>query len=151
MWDDDYDDRVSVLSDEECWAALREDEVGRLGFVLGEEVEVVPVNYAVDDPSPGSDRGPSLLFRTAEGSKLLGVLLHPQVAFEIDRYDERSALSVVVRGTARRLEEDEAHRADQLPLRPWVPTPKYDVVEIVPTQVSGRRFLLERPWLHARV
>lgn len=140
------DEVVTVLSTEECWETLRGEEFGRLAYVLGDEVDIVPVNYAVDDPA----EGPSLLFRTAEGSKLLAVLLHPQVVFEIDRYDEKEASSVIVRGQARRLEEDEAHRAEQLPLRPWVPTLKYDVVEIVPDRVSGRRFALDRPWLHAR-
>ena len=140
------DEAVTVMSPDECWAALRAEEFGRLAYLLGDEVGLVPVNYAVDDTSAG----PSLLFRTAEGSKLLGVLLHPQVVFEIDRVGEREGLSVVLRGEARRLEEDEAHRAELLPLRPWVPTLKYDVVEIVPTEVSGRRFVLERPWLHAR-
>ena len=139
---------VTVLGTDECWEALRADEFGRLAYVLGDEVGLVPVNYAVDDAAPD---GPTLLFRTAEGSKLLGILLHPQVVFEIDRYDEHEAASVIVRGRARRLEEDEAHRAEQLPLRPWVPTLKYDVVEIVPEELSGRRFLLDRPWLHARV
>jgi nitroimidazol reductase NimA-like FMN-containing flavoprotein (pyridoxamine 5'-phosphate oxidase superfamily) len=148
MGEDIDDEVVTVLSTEECWAALRADEFGRLASALGDEVGLVPVNYAVDDA--GRD-GPTLMFRTAEGSKLLGVLLHPQVVFEIDRYDEHEASSVIVRGRARRLEEDEAHRAEQLPLRPWVPTLKYDVVEIVPEQLSGRRFVLERPWLHARL
>ena len=145
-----YDDDTQIvteLSAEECWAALREDEFGRLAYLLGDEVDLVPVNYAVDDPADG----PSLLFRTAEGSKLLGIVMHPQVVFEIDRYDEHEARSVILRGHARRLEEDEAHRAEQVPLRPWVPTLKYDVVEIVPDQVSGRRFVLDRPWLHERV
>jgi hypothetical protein len=30
-------------------------------------------------------------------------------------------------------------------LEPWVPTLKYDVIELVPEWVSGRRFLLRRP------
>ncbi len=140
------DDIVTVMSDEECWEALHDEEFGRLAYLLGDDVELVPVNYAVDT-STGS---PTLLFRTAEGSKLLGVLLHPQVVFEIDRYDEEHAQSVILRGSARKLEEDEAHRAEQVPLRPWVPTLKYNVVEIVPEQVSGRRFVLDRPWLHER-
>ena len=140
------EDVVTVLSNDECWTALRQEEFGRLAYQLGDEVDLVPLNYAVDDIASG----PSLLFRSAEGSKLLGVLLHPQVVLEIDRYDEHEAVSVIVRGQARRLEEDEAHRADQLPLRPWVPTLKYDVVEITPERVSGRRFVLDRPWLHAR-
>jgi nitroimidazol reductase NimA-like FMN-containing flavoprotein (pyridoxamine 5'-phosphate oxidase superfamily) len=141
------DDVVTVMSAEECWQALRSEEFGRLAYRLGDEVDLVPLNYAVDD----STGEPCLLFRTAEGSKLLGILMHPQVVLEIDRYDEQQARSVIVRGRARRLEEDEAHRAENLPLRPWVPTLKYDVVEIVPEHLSGRHFVLERPWLHVRV
>ena len=30
----------------------------------------------------------------------------------------------------------------------WVPTLKYDVVEIRPTEITGRAFELSRPWLH---
>jgi hypothetical protein len=56
----------------------------------------------------------------------------------------------VVRGTARHLWEDEEHRADNLPLRPWVSSDKPNVVEIVPTDVTGRRFPLSRPWLRIR-
>lgn len=139
----DYDDDVTTeLTTEECWQALREQEFGRLAYVLGDEVDLVPVNYTVD--------GETLLFRTAEGSKLLGVVMRPGVAFEIDSIDGGQATSVVLHGEARRLEEDEAHRADDLPLRPWVPTPKYDVVEIRPTSVTGRRFELDRPWLQLR-
>jgi hypothetical protein len=73
------------------------------------------------------------------------------VVFEIDEYDDDAASSVLVRGRARRLEEDEARRADNLPLRPWLAEPRYVVVELVPDKVSGRRFVLDRPWLHARV
>ena len=73
------DEAVTVMSPDECWAALRAEEFGRLAYLLGDEVGLVPVNYAVDDTSAG----PSLLFRTAEGSKLLGVLLHPQVVFDL--------------------------------------------------------------------
>ena len=131
---------ISVLSTEECWDLLRAHEFGRLAFHLADEVHLTPVNYAVD--------GETLLFRTAEGSKLLGVEMNADVAFEIDEFDEHHATSVVLRGVARRLPEDEAHRAENIPLRPWVPTLKYDVVEIRPSQISGRAFELSRPWLH---
>ena len=73
--------------------------------------------------------------------------MNPDVAFEIDQFDDHMAESVVVRGVARRLEEDEAHRAERLPLRPWVPGSRYDVVEIAPTEVTGRSFDLRRPTL----
>ena len=128
------EDPVTELSASECWEMLRTEEFGRLAFRLLDEVHIRPVNYAVE--------GESLLFRTAEGEKLLGVVMGAPVAFEVDRHDAETAVSVVVRGSARLLPEDEAHRADDLPLRAWVPTPKYDVVEIVPHVISGRRFEL---------
>ena len=140
----DYDeDIVSELDQEECWAALRADEFARLAYRLGDELDLVPLNYAVD--------GDTLLFRTAEGSKLLGIVMNPDVVLEIDTYDEDSAQSVVVHGTARLLEEDEAHRAETTSLRPWLATLKYNVVEIAPVRITGRRFALSRPWLHMRL
>ena len=138
-----FDDTVTTeLTTSQCWELLRADEFGRLAFRMSDEVHLVPINYAVD--------GDTILFRTAEGNKLLGVTMHPQVVFEIDAYDDARAHSVIVRGLARVLGEDEEHRAEHVPLRPWVDTPKYNVVEIVPTQITGRAFELSRPWLHLR-
>lgn len=136
------EDVVTELSVNECWEMLREEEFARLAFRLVDEVHITPINYAAD--------GETLLFRTAEGSKLLSVVMGSEVALEIDRYGEESARSVVVRGSARLLPEDEAHRAENVPLRPWVPTMKYNVVEITPRVITGRAFALERPWLHLR-
>ena len=133
------DDPVTVLTEQECWELIGTHELGRLGFHLLEQVHVVPVNYAVDEDT--------LLFRTAEGSKLLAVVMHGDVVFEIDEYDDHSAWSVIVRGRAQLLDEHEEHRADNLPLRTWVDNPKYNVVEITPTEITGRHFRLHRPWL----
>jgi nitroimidazol reductase NimA-like FMN-containing flavoprotein (pyridoxamine 5'-phosphate oxidase superfamily) len=130
------------LSTEQCWDMLHEEEFGRLAFRLVDEVHITPINYAVD--------GRTLLFRTAEGEKLLGVVMGSDVAFEIDRYGGESARSVVIRGTARLLGEDEAHRAENVPLRSWVGTTKYNVVEISPAVVTGREFELHQPWTHLR-
>lgn len=139
-----FDPSVStLLTTERCWELLRADELGRLAFRMSDEVHLVPINYAVD--------GDTILFRTAGGNKLLGVTMHPEVVFEIDSYDHDRAHSVIVRGIARRLEEDEEHRAENVPLRPWVNTPKYNVVEIRPTEITGRVFELDRPWLRERV
>ncbi|HEY0903931.1 MAG TPA: pyridoxamine 5'-phosphate oxidase family protein [Marmoricola sp.] len=131
---------VGAMTTEECWEMLRANEFGRLAFHLGDEVHLTPINYAVDHDT--------LLFRTAEGSKLLGVEMNADVAFEIDEFDEDHARSVIIRGVARHLGEDEEHRAEHVPLRPWVTTLKYDVVEVRPTEISGRTFELSRPWLH---
>lgn len=139
----DYDDEVThEMTVEECWDMLRGEEFGRLAYLLGDEVNMAPINYAVDDET--------LLFKTAEGSKLLGIVMHSEVVFEIDSYDDTIAQSVIVRGRARLLEEDEAHRAENVPLRPWLDTQKYNVVEIAVDQVTGRRFNLTRPWLKIR-
>ena len=139
---DNNHDVVTELAELDCWELLREQEFGRLAFHLVNEVHIVPINYAVD--------GERLVFRTAEGSKLLGITMNQDVAFEIDQYDEDHATSVVVRGTARELEGDEADFAEQLPLRPWVPTAKFSIVEIKPTEITGRKFRLDRPWTHMR-
>ena len=136
------DSPITVLSEEQCWDLLRQNEFGRLAFHLAGEVHITPINYVVDE-----DR---LIFRTAEGSKLLGVVMNSDVAFEIDHITEDSATSVVLRGSAVVLEGDEADFVDTLPLRPWVDTTKLVVVCITPTEISGRTFQLHRPWLHMR-
>ncbi len=128
-------DPVSVLSEEECWELLEAEEFGRLAYRLVDEVHIVPINFVSD--------GRVLLFRTASGNKLLAAAMHSAVAFEIDWHDDHTAWSVVVRGHVRQLEEDEEHRVDALPLHPWVPTLKYDVVELVPEHVTGRFFRLQ--------
>ena len=135
------DEEVVIrLTQDECWDMLREEEFGRLAFRLVDEVHITPINYAVDHDT--------LLFRTAGGDKLLAVAMDSEVALEIDRYDEDHARSVVVRGSARILDEHVEHRAENLPLRPWVGTLKYNVVEITPRVITGRAFHLSRPWLH---
>ncbi|MCY4725379.1 pyridoxamine 5'-phosphate oxidase family protein [Nocardioides sp. STR2] len=140
------DEPITRLGTEECWEFLRRHEFGRLAHHLADEVHIAPVNYAVDHDAATGRR--SLLFRTAEGSKLLGVVMNPDVAFEVDEVVGEQATSIVLRGRARKLEEDEEHRAENLPLRPWVATEKWNVVEVGVTEISGRRFELSRPWTH---
>jgi uncharacterized protein len=132
----DADNPVAELTVEECWELLEVEQLGRLAYRLVDEVHLVPINYVVD--------ARTLLFRTGSGNKLLAAALHTDVAFEIDWYDDTSAWSVVVRGTLRRLGEDEQHRLDSRPGTSWVPVTKYDVVELIPEVVTGRRFLLRR-------
>lgn len=124
---------VIQLDDLEMWSLLRATPMGRLAVAAGGELDIFPVNYVVDYAS--------LLFRTAEGTKLLELTVHDSVAFEIDGYDETAAWSVVVKGTAARLDRQaEIDRADSLPLSPWIPTLKYIYVRITPTSLSGRSF-----------
>jgi nitroimidazol reductase NimA-like FMN-containing flavoprotein (pyridoxamine 5'-phosphate oxidase superfamily) len=122
------------LDEEQCWERLAGQELGRIVTRLADRVDIFPVNYAVD--------GRSLVFRTAEGSKLFELTVHDEVLFEVDDHTDLDAWSVVVRGRARVLViEDEVLAADALPLRPWAPTVKNNYVRIEPTSVSGRAFL----------
>ena len=100
---------VTALDEDECWAMLRDNEFGRLAFHLADEVHIVPINYAVDADN-------HLVFRTAEGSKLLGLTMNADVAFEIDDFTDGTAQSVVVRGRAHKLEGPRARAAEQLSL-----------------------------------
>ena len=132
---------ITSLATEDAWALLRGNEFGRLAYHLADEVHITPINYAVD----AQDR---IVVRTAEGSKLLGLTMNADVAFEVDEVDEHEARSVVVRGRARTLEGHEADETEELPLRPWVDTVKLNVVAITVDELSGRRFSLTRPWRH---
>lgn len=135
---------VHQLSTQECWDLLRSKEFGRLAFHLVGEVHITPINYAV--------KGEKIIFMTAEGSKLLGITMNADVAFEVDEIlKDEHAISVIARGTARQLEGSEKYVVEELPLRPWVPTAKSCVVEVSVSEISGRRFDLARPWTHARV
>mgnify|MGYP003552851150 FL=1 len=134
---------VTTLTDDACWEMLHEQEFGRLAFHLADEVHLVPINYAVD-----ADR--RIVFRTAEGSKLLGLTMNADVAFEIDEFTEDEATSVVIRGRARQLEHHEEAETELLPLRPWVNTAKFNTIVIGVDEITGRRFGLTRPWLHMR-
>ena len=129
---------VASLTREECWELLQREEFGRLAYSLDGETYIVPINYAVDEGR--------LVFRTAEGSKLSAILQGGTVAFEIDDIGTEWAASVIVRGPATELSEEEARWADQLRLRPWIRSEKQHVVALTPNELSGLRFRLHRPW-----
>ncbi len=123
------DQPVGRLSEEQAWARLASEKVGRLVTVVGERPEIYPVNYVVSDDK--------VYFRTGEGSKLSELTVHSAVAFQTDHIYEDTAWSVVVHGSAHVLRGfDDAARIDALGLTPWVPTPKFNYVEITATEVT---------------
>jgi nitroimidazol reductase NimA-like FMN-containing flavoprotein (pyridoxamine 5'-phosphate oxidase superfamily) len=121
------------LTEDDCWELLGDNELGRIALHAGEQIDIFPINYIADDRS--------ILVRTAPGTKLLEIAVNARVAFEVDGYTDTDAWSVVLKGTANRLEkQSEIDAANALPLVPWIPTLKYDYVRIVPTEVHGRQF-----------
>lgn len=131
-----------VLSGEDCWDLLRAQEFGRLAYVIDGAPAIVPTNYVVD--------GRQLVFRTTDGTKLHSMLADPRVAFEIDQVDDDDEIgtSVVVRGEAHVLSADEEYRIEQAGLRAWLGQDRPVLVAIRPTEVTGRRYHLRRPWRH---
>lgn len=137
VWEHEEPERpVSELTQDECWDLLSRAPFGRLGYHLGGEVDIAPVNAVVD--------GDRLVFRTAEGNKLLGIHMSDDVVFEVDEIVDEVASSVVARGRARVLSGADEEQAESLPLAPWAPTWKGTFVAIEVTGVTGRRFRLHR-------
>lgn len=130
---------MTVLDEATCWDLLAGASVGRLAVSIANQPDVFPVNHVVDDGT--------IVFRTAEGTKLAASVLGTSVAFEVDGYDPEGgrAWSVVVRGAAHEIEEvEDLLRAEDLPLFPWHASPKHRWVRITPTTISGRRFEVVR-------
>jgi uncharacterized protein len=129
------DDIYRVMDEAEIWEFLENNSFGRLAFAVQNVPEIVPINYVAADRK--------LYFRTASGSKLLGLTINASVAFETDEVGDGRARSVILSGAARELQTSaEMEWAETLPLHPWVPTLKYRFIEITPDEVSGRDFRL---------
>lgn len=130
-------DVIQNLSDEESLDLLATKTFGRLVVRRKDDMDLFPLNYLVHEGE--------IYFRTAEGSKLFSLTLNNDVLFEADNVDgdSQEAWSVVVKGTARTLSSNaEIEAADQLPLKPWLPTLKYNYVVVSPNEISGRKFHL---------
>ena len=127
------------LDQHDCWELLRQHEVGRLAVSIANHPDIFPVNYVVDHGT--------VVFRTAEGTKLAASVLGNAVAFEVDGYDADAgqAWSVVVKGRAHEIEAmQEVFDALDLPLFPWHASPKHRFVRIDADEVTGRRFEIVR-------
>ena len=121
------------LTEDQCWNLLARCEVGRLAVVVDGKPEIFPVNYVVD--------GPHVFFRTAPGSKLADIAANPDVAFEVDEFDETTAASGVLKGVGKCLHlAADIDVAESLPLASWLPTLKFRWVRIAAVSITGRRF-----------
>lgn len=124
---------ITHLSDEQAWSLLGSVDVGRLATAVAGQPDIAPVNFVVD--------GSSFVFRSAEGAKLLALTINPLVALEVDGWEGDGGWSVVVKGTAEQITgSGEIAAAEELPLRPWVPTVKQHYVRVEVTEISGRTF-----------
>ncbi|OBJ38406.1 pyridoxamine 5'-phosphate oxidase [Mycobacterium colombiense] len=127
------DQPVTVLSEDENWNLLGSVSLGRLVTNFAGEPEIFPVNFVVQDRT--------VLFRTAEGTKLFSAVANHAVVFEVDDHNLIEGWSVIVRGRARLLKADtDIQRAERAQLLPWTATLKPHYVRITPTEITGRNF-----------
>ena len=125
---------VEIMTPEDCVTFLSDTTtVGRLAFRSSTGQQLLPVNFVFRQGRVYFTTSPqSVLAELAEGSD--------DVAFEIDYPDRltQHGWSVLVKGTTRRVSEDDVDLSPREP-RPWVPGVRDILVELTPNQITGRR------------
>lgn len=125
---------VVELTEKESWVNLSSVSIGRLVTRVSDEMFIFPVNFVTQNGT--------VLFRTAEGTKLFSAIVSDEVLFEVDDFDREVGWSVIVRGSAHLLSGvAEIEEAEGAGLLPWVATTKLRFVRITPTATTGRRFV----------
>ena len=133
------DERVRVLTNDECLQLLASRDVGHLAVMIGYYPQVFTVNYRLDDFV--------VVFRTHAGTKL-SAAHHHNVGFHVDHVDPvtRTGWSVLVQGMAEvvsgRTGDAATERALSLRVQSWAGGDRHELVRIIPAHVTGRR--LER-------
>lgn len=123
------------LETSECWSRLRSSDVGRIAVYSEDDgVDIFPVNHVVD--------GGTIVFRTADGTKLASIGDGYSAAFEVDGTDnDDHAWSVVVKGTAHVISRrEELFDIFDLDVTPWHDGEKPTFVRVSPVLVTGRHF-----------
>ena len=132
------DDGVTILSVHECWDLLKSVALGRLVTSVDGRPEIFPVNFVVQRRT--------VLFRTAEGTKLISAAINNHVVFEADDHDVAEGWSVIVKGVARSLRTDEQiEEAERAGLLSWTAPAKTHYVRVIPEIITGRRFRFDAP------
>ena len=128
----------TILPVHECWDLLAGVTLGRLVTSVDGQPEIFPVNYVVQRRS--------ILFRTAEGTKLVSTAINNRVVFEVDDHNVAEGWSVIVKGTARSLPYQRGDRGRRA--CPGVAVDDFEkshYVRVIPASVTGRRFQFGSP------
>jgi nitroimidazol reductase NimA-like FMN-containing flavoprotein (pyridoxamine 5'-phosphate oxidase superfamily) len=124
---------VTILPQHECWDLLAGVALGRIVTSVDGQPEIFPVNYVVQRRT--------VLFRTAEGTKLVSTAINNRVLFEVDDHNVAEGWSVIIKGTARSLHTNEQiEEAERAQLLSWTTSEKTHYVRVIPEIVTGRRF-----------
>ena len=123
---------LEILPPLECRKLVERQEVGRLGFVEGDQITILPVTYAILDGH--------VLIRTSTGSKMAAAVAERPVALEVDEVDPRrhTGWSVLVRGQMSLVDDpEEITRIDDAGLHTWGPAGN-DYVRLPLDNLTGR-------------
>ena len=125
---------ISIIDEDECVALLGTTTVGRVGFVNGGRIEIIPVNYRMHDRD--------VLLLTREGGILAGLPDEPDVAFEVDHHDDLAgtAWNVLLSGRVEVMrDEDAAALSAAERVLPWAGGERMLWLRYIADRVSGRR------------
>jgi CBS domain-containing protein len=132
---------LRVLAVDECVRLLREARTGRLAFMEGGDLDILPVNHGII--------GLDVVFRTTWGSKLYAAGHLQRVAFEVDGTDEIREIgwSVLVKGTASVVYEDPIiEELEALGISTWArPDSELFWIRIRPDEITGREISSRAP------
>jgi nitroimidazol reductase NimA-like FMN-containing flavoprotein (pyridoxamine 5'-phosphate oxidase superfamily) len=130
-----FEPGLAHLNREECMTLLAGSSFGRVGVSVDALPAILPVTIALV--------GEGVVFRTVPGTKLAYAARNAVLAVEADDYDStsREGWSVLVRGVARQLEDDEEIALARSNLdRSWIPEPVNEhFVRVACDLVTGRR------------
>ena len=139
MWTDERGSELLPFGD--CArllaTAAKKGLTGRLGISTPQAPAVQPVNFAFVDHR--------IVVRLGPG-RLVDLMAGAVVAFEVDHVDpeSRQAWSVLVRGTAELLSDDERQAFARADPKPLVPRPGDMIFTVSLDVVTGRRFKLDK-------
>lgn len=126
---------IEQISKQDCLELLQtKSKLGRVAFIVDGKPIVLPVNYRADNDS--------VVFCTAEGTKLSALKDGAPAAFEVDasRSVAHSGWSVLVQGTAHEVTDaDELYELRHGPLKSWATEASQHWVRISIDEISGRR------------
>jgi uncharacterized protein len=126
-------DPVTVLSEDESWSLLPTVSLGRLVTNLRGQPEIFPINFVTQRRT--------VLFRTAQGTKLYSAVMSDRVVFEADDHTAAEGWSVIIEGTAHVLSATaDILDAQEAPLLSWPATLKPLYVRVIGIKITGRRF-----------
>ena len=128
-------ERMTILSEDECWHLLASMALGRLvTCVKGRPERYFRLTSFVQRRT--------VLFRIAErATKLFTVVMNNQVAFEADDHNVAEGWSVIVKGQGQVLNNSaEIQEAERAHLLPWTAGAKRRYVRVSQSEISGRRF-----------